>query len=218
MNEPHFDTSGCIIRLLLEAGADVQAKTTDHNTRLHLACRRRVSSSGAMCALLQGGANVNARGRAGHTPLHYVCNLSLVDAVKLLLRWGADGTLLDANEFTVADHVGLWEIGGGGGDRERKADDQHVRHIHDGARSSRQVVASPRLAGARPCPPEQGAVYERQPQQQWMVASSAKLARRDDVGTGVGGTEYEAPDLARLLDSVVAPDEEGVFRLVVGFL
>lgn len=65
------------VRVLLEAGADVEAKTTHngHYTALHLATRRRWSSSGTMRVLLEERADVNARGEDACTALHY-CTLA----------------------------------------------------------------------------------------------------------------------------------------------
>ncbi|CAN0023750.1 unnamed protein product, partial [Ectocarpus sp. 8 AP-2014] len=63
------------VRVLLEAGADVDAKTTDDvcETPLHVAVCRRIASIGTIRALLEGGANVNVRDGDELTPLHVAC-------------------------------------------------------------------------------------------------------------------------------------------------
>lgn len=100
--------------MLLEAGANVEAKSTDNEcTRpLHVAVGSRICPSGTTCALLEGGANVNARDAFGCTPLHYAARRlenSNIDGVELRLRWGADETRMDEHRYTVTEVVGLWE-------------------------------------------------------------------------------------------------------------
>ncbi|CAN0439900.1 unnamed protein product, partial [Ectocarpus sp. 12 AP-2014] len=86
--------NGDAVRVLLAAGADVNAKTTSGCfTPLHLAVETRIASMGTMRALLEGGANVDVRIEYEKPPLHIACERSSVAAVELLLRWGADEKL-----------------------------------------------------------------------------------------------------------------------------
>ncbi|CAN0574715.1 unnamed protein product, partial [Ectocarpus sp. 12 AP-2014] len=89
--EPAGD-NGDAVRVLLEAGADVNAEATgrDCSTPLHVAVDRRIASTGTICALLEGGADVSVFDEVDDTPLHRACKRSSVAGVELLLRWGAD--------------------------------------------------------------------------------------------------------------------------------
>lgn len=80
--------NGSVIRVLLEAGADIEAKTIYGYTctPLHGAAYRCIASSDNMRAFLKGGASINARERDGGTPLHIACFESCVDAGEVLLR------------------------------------------------------------------------------------------------------------------------------------
>jgi ankyrin repeat protein len=82
------------LRLLLQAGAKVDARDNDGSTALLLAAR----AGRQRCAqlLLQAGADANAANRLGWTPLMEVAGLPLPPAAKrvalllLLLEGGAD--------------------------------------------------------------------------------------------------------------------------------
>jgi ankyrin len=61
-----------VARLLIEVGADVNARNSAGATPLHEAARRGRLALAAL--LLEKGANVNARDLSQHTPLHYADN------------------------------------------------------------------------------------------------------------------------------------------------
>ena len=135
-----FD-NGDIIRLLLEAGADVNAKVLDVPMGwgpLHAAvtvvdrvpCSNTIHPSrGTILALLEGGADVDMGDYDGRTPLHDACCLSNVGAVEILLRWGADEARVDQLGGKRAEEVlGSWRYDEDE-DEERKADDQRIRHM-----------------------------------------------------------------------------------------
>eukprot|EP00752_Nemacystus_decipiens_P012341 g10941.t1 len=111
--------SADVIEALVEAGADVAARTgrvtLKHHgefrqlTPLHAAAGYR--NTGGLSALLRGGADVNAVDSNGHTPLHILSKTSDIcagmpdvrktaRAADLLLRWGADETLTDNDDRT----------------------------------------------------------------------------------------------------------------------
>ncbi|CAM9434838.1 unnamed protein product [Pylaiella littoralis] len=98
--------NGGVVRFLLEAGADIEARTTDTYTPLHITadCLKPSTSSGVMCALLEGGADTSASSRFEWTSLHLACRRSNVAGVELLLRWGADEKTR-GDDGCVAEHL-----------------------------------------------------------------------------------------------------------------
>lgn len=84
-----------ITKMLLEAGADTEAKTTSDSsngsTSLHLAVKSRQPE--AIRALIEAGANPNSRSSDGTTPLLLAAYQGCVACIRELLRGKADPTL-----------------------------------------------------------------------------------------------------------------------------
>ena len=80
------------IDMLLKAGADAKAKSNTGITALHMAA---ISGDAESVRLLgERGADVNAREtERGQTPLAYAASFDRPDAIKMLLRLGADPNL-----------------------------------------------------------------------------------------------------------------------------
>ena len=91
-----------ITHLLLEAGAPVNAHTTDKGiwTELHIA--GRYSHTKTMEVLLKHGADINAKAGQDWTPLHVAAWCGRGDAVALLLDHGADTNALTDKGRTAA--------------------------------------------------------------------------------------------------------------------
>jgi len=81
----HFAHGPSIVKLLLELGANPDARDAEGRTPLHM---ERGAMPSKIKALLAAGANPNARDAEGRTPLFY--HPGSPDCVKLLLRAGAD--------------------------------------------------------------------------------------------------------------------------------
>ena len=94
-----------IARLLLEHGADVNARTNDGSTSLHLAAMAvPYDRVGVIRVLLKHGADVNARENGGSTPLHLAAQfggLGAVEAIRVLLEHGANVAAEDSNGYTA---------------------------------------------------------------------------------------------------------------------
>jgi len=90
------------VAVLLDRGAEVNARMRDGATPLHMA-----ASSGPFLEivemLVQAGADLQARGRGGRTPLHEAARSS--ENYQLLLRFGADPEALDDDGITPSDYV-----------------------------------------------------------------------------------------------------------------
>ena len=90
-----------VVTVLLEAGADVNARGNVRNTALHHAAagkrvetaRNRydhVETPAAVAALLAAGADIHARDLNGNSPLHHAASAEGLETVAMLLEAGAD--------------------------------------------------------------------------------------------------------------------------------
>ncbi|MBB6048828.1 ankyrin repeat domain-containing protein [Armatimonas rosea] len=87
-----------IIRLLVAAGAPLEARASSGGTPLHWALAGDVANPSSVRILLELRANPNALDNGGSSPLHYAISEHCVTCVELLLASGA-------NPF-VANHYG----------------------------------------------------------------------------------------------------------------
>ena len=103
-------------RLLLDAGADLQAISSNslRNTALHAATAG--GHAGLALMLIDRGADVNVADAGGHTPLHIAAEAGLVEAVRALLARGADPLAVDAEDKTplaraaARNHVAIVDL------------------------------------------------------------------------------------------------------------
>lgn len=77
-----------LVKLLIEAGADVDKKTTNGSTSLDVAAQNGHTS--CVMALLRAGADVNLAFNDGRTPIYYAARFGHETCVALLIRAGAD--------------------------------------------------------------------------------------------------------------------------------
>jgi len=76
-----------IAKLLIDKGANVNAKSADKSTPLHAATNGRHVSIAKL--LIDNGADVNAKKRYGRTPLYLAAKIGHADLVELLIKSGA---------------------------------------------------------------------------------------------------------------------------------
>ena len=88
-NEGNVTGAGQVARVLVQAGADVDAHDgVKHCTPLHMAARR--GNLDVAEALLDSGADIEARDSCGDTPLRRAANCDKGELASLLLSRGAD--------------------------------------------------------------------------------------------------------------------------------
>ena len=102
--------SADVANVLIEAGAGVDVRNADNATPLHIAAE--FVKLAMVRTFLDHGANVNGRCRSAQTPLHRAiwgawknpsCRPEAASVVDLLLRLGADETLVDDHGGTAGD-------------------------------------------------------------------------------------------------------------------
>jgi hypothetical protein len=91
-----------ITRLLLEAGANPNARDKEGATPLHIAVQHGNAIEVAI-ALIEKGADVNAQESNGQTPLHRAANYGHKDACRILVERGANKDIADENGRKAID-------------------------------------------------------------------------------------------------------------------
>ena len=93
-----------LVKLLIDAGADVSATNDEGMTPLHIA-----QCASAVKALVAAGANVNARARGGMTPLIVQSteggDTGSLETMATLLKAGADPNVKDDDGQTAMDYA-----------------------------------------------------------------------------------------------------------------
>jgi uncharacterized protein len=85
--------------ILIQAGANVNAKTKDGFTPLHMASVPEFAE-----LLLRNGADANARALNGDTPLHSIAaETDKTDVMEVLLKFGANPKLINKSGQTALD-------------------------------------------------------------------------------------------------------------------
>lgn len=103
-----------ITRLLLEKGANLEAKNFSGMTPLHLlSAAYHLERTGTLLLLLEKGAQVNTIDKNGATPLHTVAENNFAPFVKVLLEHGADIEMKHMKYGTTPLHTAIlsWKPG-----------------------------------------------------------------------------------------------------------
>jgi len=83
-----------VIKLLLDHGANVNLKDNSGQSPLYIAIAHGPRNIGILKELLDRGSVVDAKKNNGRTPLFEAVNGNLVDEVKVLLKHGADSSII----------------------------------------------------------------------------------------------------------------------------
>jgi cytohesin len=94
----HWAGTAEVAKVLLKAGAKVDARTISGSTPLHLAGTAEVAK-----VLLKAGAKVNARDQNGWTPLHQQAYRGEAGVVEFLLKAGANAKAKNNDGHTPFD-------------------------------------------------------------------------------------------------------------------
>jgi Ankyrin repeats (3 copies)/Ankyrin repeats (many copies) len=95
--------SGTVVKLLLDAGANVKAANSYGLTPVMKAANRKAEPASVLELLLTRGADVNARDQTNRTALWFASEKGNVDAVKLLLAAHADANPRDRQGRSAMD-------------------------------------------------------------------------------------------------------------------
>ena len=111
LHEASLHATDEMIGLLLDAGANIECKTSATSTALALAARHYKMS--ACRYLLKRGANVNTQDKSGSTPLMQACLVGATSVAQLLIEVGkADVSIKNhagATALDEADRKDMWE-------------------------------------------------------------------------------------------------------------
>lgn len=228
-----------VFRTLLDAGAGVDSRDDYGWTPLHRLCSIPLCFIGSLEVLLHEGADVNASGSNGETPLHVACARLNVNAVKILLDFGADLTAVDDNGITLAEALGTSISPDSEDDGDTLArKHERVRDMLARAPADRAWRRRSWLVMCRRRSISQqhgiGATSTRQsieglvstPPDRGHRKKKAKTNEGDSVGVGGGCDRGEASsasaepheEFEESMTAVFGLNEEGIFRTITSFL
>jgi ankyrin repeat protein len=92
-----------MVRMLVEAGADIDTLDLDGNSALHFAAR---NGNVEMLRLLKAaGSWLHTSGKGGHTALHFAVFMGRAPAVREVLSWRAIDVNAKGNQRMTALHI-----------------------------------------------------------------------------------------------------------------
>ncbi len=94
------------VELLINAGADIDAKDDDDWTPLHSAAA--YGNVNCLEALLANGAGVNAEEKNDYSPLHIAALNGKINCLEVLLANGADANAEDEDDWTPLHHAAYY--------------------------------------------------------------------------------------------------------------
>lgn len=214
----HSATGKTMVDVLVEAGADIEARDSDDDTALNYLAQYHAIAP--MRALVSHGADVNTQNANGDTPLHFAARAAgdqgAAQLVDFLLRSGADETMLNTSNETAADVVGHREH-----EDDTEENMERVRELLANAPADR---AWRRRGLLLLCI----AVYPAWSQQRRIQNASGDVPGIDVLGSDSteppGGSSVAEEGGDGAWDRVVAwvvglvEGKEGIFRTIMGFV
>ena len=95
-----------MVPILVEKGSDPNAINSSGACSLHFACYKDTASIGSVGILLEAGANPNViESSYGCSPLHYSAGTGNIAFCQMLLKHGADITVLDSYQYSSSDYA-----------------------------------------------------------------------------------------------------------------
>ncbi len=92
-----------IIKLLVEAGADLEIKNVGRETALSIVVKK--NNIKLTNYLIEQDADINAKGANGMLPIHFACAYGGKEVINLLLSKGADINVLDSLKSSLLDYT-----------------------------------------------------------------------------------------------------------------
>ena len=210
------------IDVLVEAGANIEARATDRSTPLHDAAGGL--SLEALSALFKHGAYINPKNTNRNTPLHFAAlgggTQGAAEVVDMLLRLGADETIVDDYGKTAADIVGedVPE------ENRLAADVECVLKLLANAPANRAWRRRGYLVLCRAHPDrmrqaqESGSAGAGMSRRTRSAAKLRRLASRHHASDTETVDEGLQPEWESVVAVVLKVYEEGIFRTIVGYL
>ncbi|WP_281198616.1 ankyrin repeat domain-containing protein [Paenibacillus oryzae] len=90
-----------IVKLLVEAGADLEIKNVARQSALSIALANGHHPVAAY--LIEAGADISSKGPNGLQPIHFACMHAGRDSIELLLSKGVDVNLLDSSKSSLLE-------------------------------------------------------------------------------------------------------------------
>jgi hypothetical protein len=92
-----------LVDLLINRGADVDARNHRQDTPLHWACQ--FGDRVIVQRLIQAGCNVHARETQAQTPIFMAVSAGQVEIVQLLIRSGSSVNVRDCEDIDLFDFI-----------------------------------------------------------------------------------------------------------------
>lgn len=169
-----------MVKGCLERGADPDVSVQDGDSgaaRPVLHWGAQYFNAACMQAMIDGGANLEERNSTGETALHHAVKQSKGDAVKFLMKSGAEPVALDGNGKTPIDAA-----------LALRADHDYYRNIRDPILKSLAVERPPEGAG-----PQQKQAFNNAAEPEDHAAKGITAPKTASFGQKDGHKDREPP-------------------------